>query len=497
MIAEIEDFSIKRLDEAASMAQAPAPRDNEIEFVEGPASGQPLSEAEERLHHNISQGLKPAEGAAAFRRALSANTSRLIVSTLDLNALKQQSQLSTADASGAGPGFERPDLDNDYAEPETDVERTLAGYWEDLLGVQQVGIDDSFFDLGGHSLIAVRLFAMIKKAYRTEFPISVLFEAPTIRTCAALIEAQIGPSENSTDAAASTAQAVPARRFTHIVPMHEGAAGDRKPFFLVAGMFGNVLNLRHLAHLLGADRPFYGLQARGLYGDQAPHTSIEEAARDYIAEMRQVQPTGPYMLGGFSGGGITAYEIRKQLEAAGETVLLLVLLDTPLPVRRPLKTIDRLHIQKHEILSGGIGYFGRWAINRVKWEISKRRGQDAGDASNEHAFHNAEIEAAFLQAVGQYKVDAWDGNIQLFRPPLVGHWTVSGGALVNSERAYVLSDNDWSQFTPQICVTEVPGDHDSMVLEPNVRVLAARMRDVIDQAETGAAKPDIHAIAAE
>ena len=78
-------------------------------------------------------------------------------------------------------------------------------------------------------------------------------------------------------------------------------------------MFGNVLNLRHLAQLVGSDRPFYGVQARGLYGDHQPHETFEEMAADYIAELRTVQPQGPYLLGGFSGGGITAYEMARQL----------------------------------------------------------------------------------------------------------------------------------------------------------------------------------------
>ena len=122
-----------------------------------------------------------------------------------------------------------------------------------------------------------------------------------------------------------------------------GASGT--PFFMVAGMFGNVLNLRHLAHLIGTERPFYGLQARGLYGEDQPHQSLGDAARDYIAEIRQVQPEGPYMIGGFSGGGITAYEMARQLKAAGEEVAALVLLDTPLPRRRPLSRQDRLKLQ--------------------------------------------------------------------------------------------------------------------------------------------------------
>ena len=475
---EITGFSIKRLEQSASLGRAPEPNANEVEFEHNDVA-QPLSAAEERLHHNINQGIRPDEGADAFARVMALGVSQITVSSLDLEALKAQSALDLASTS-ASAGFERPDLDSDYAAPETEIERTIAGMWQDLLGVTDVGIDDSFFDLGGHSLIAVRLFAQVKKAYRIDFPISVLFEAPTIRKISALIEAQIGPQDGADEAPAPKA---PDRRFTHVVPMHEGAAGQKQPFFLVAGMFGNVLNLRHLAHLLGSDRPFYGLQARGLYGDEEPHRSIVDAARDYIAELREVQPNGPYMLGGFSGGGITAYEMARQLEEAGETVSLVVLLDTPLPQRRALDLLDRLFIQGAELRRGGIFYPFRWITRRVAWEISKRRATEAPQ-SQDHQFHNAEIEAAFLEAVGKYTVQPWDGNLQLYRPPLVGHWTVSKGKQVNSERAYVLHDNDWSQFAPNLHVTEVPGDHDSMVLEPNVRVLAARMKEAIDAAES-------------
>ncbi|MGB7318944.1 MAG: SDR family NAD(P)-dependent oxidoreductase [Planktotalea sp.] len=476
--AEIDGFSIKRIEDRSSLAHGPAPHANELEFDESAAT-QPLSTAEERLHHNIAQGIRPDEGADAFARVMSLGVSQITISSLDLDALKAQGALDLVQSTGSA-GFERPDLDSDYAAPESEIERTLAGMWQDLLGVSDVGIDDSFFDLGGHSLIAVRLFAQIKKAYRLDFPISILFEAPTIRKISALIEAQIGPQSGVDDAPMPKA---PERRFTHIVPMHEGARGNKAPFFLVAGMFGNVLNLRHLAHLLGADRPFYGLQARGLYGDQEPHRSIEDAARDYIVELQEVQPHGPYMLGGFSGGGITAYEMARQLEAAGEQVDLVVLLDTPLPKRRALSTIDRLYIQGAELKRGGLLYPLRWIARRVAWEISKRRAPDLGQ-TQEHQFHNAEIEAAFLEAVAAYEVRPWHGNLQLYRPPLVGHWTVSGGKQINSERAYVLHDNDWTQHAPKVQVTEVPGDHDSMVLEPNVRVLAARMKAAIEAAET-------------
>ncbi|SMX32894.1 type I polyketide synthase [Maliponia aquimaris] len=474
VVVEISGFTIRKLDSADILKAAPRLTAAELELDEGGAT-QPLSAAEERLAHNLSQGILPSEGVEAFHRALALGATQVVVSSLDLDALTRQAAASVVEAA-SGQSFDRPQLDSDFVPPEGEIETRLAGFWADLLGVQNVGVCDSFFDLGGHSLIAVRLFAMIRKAFKVDFPISVLFEAPTIRACAALIEAEIGPVSGD-----APERKVPERRFTHLVPMHDGDGGPLRPFFLIAGMFGNVLNLRHLAHLLGADRPFYGLQARGLYGGAAPHDSIEEAARDYIAEMRQVQPQGPYMVGGFSGGGITAYEVARQLEIAGEEVSLVVMLDTPLPRRRPLSRRDRLIIQWHQAREKGVLYPLLWVRNRIAWEFARRR-QVAGTGT-EHAFHNAEIEAAFYRAIAGYRVRPWDGRVVLYRPPLSGKWTVSGGALVNSERTYVTHDNDWGTMVPGVEVHEVPGDHDSMVLEPNVRVLAALMRAAIEEAE--------------
>ncbi len=240
-------------------------------------------------------------------------------------------------------------------------------------------------------------------------------------------------------------------------------------------MFGNVLNLRHLAQLLGGDRPFYGLQARGLYGDAPPHTTIPDAAADYIAELRQVQPHGPYQLGGFSGGGLTAWEMARQLEAAGETVTLLVLLDTPLPMRPALTRADKALIKLAELQAKGPGYLVEWYRARQAWARRDRTVAPTGEA----AFHNAAIEAAFRAALPGYLMTPRAGATVLFRPPLDRHWRVTGGRWVSRAREYVFPDNDLTQFAPALQVVEVPGDHDSMVLEPNVRVLAARLRQIM------------------
>ncbi|NDU99469.1 type I polyketide synthase [Pseudoroseicyclus tamaricis] len=462
---EIEGFSMRRL---AGGFRFPAPVP---ETSAGPA---PLSPGEERLRHMLSQGIRPEEGAELFFRALGTGAPQIAVSSMPLPALIAAA--ARQEAPEASQAFARPSLESDFAAPETEVEKRLAAMWRELLGIEEVGVDDGFFDLGGHSLIAVRLFAQIRKAFAVDMAMSVLFEAPTIRGLSALIEAKTGPAPAE---AAEEEAPKPRRRFTHIVPMHEGEGGAKTPFFLVAGMFGNVLNLRHLAQLLGADRPFYGLQAKGLMGDDAPHETIGEAATAMIAEMRALQPRGPYMVGGFSGGGLTAYEIAQQLTAAGEEVSSLVLLDTPLPQRTPLTRRDRAMIQWLELKGQGPLYPVRWASRRVAWEFEKRRPRE----DNGQGFHNAAIEAAFLRAAAAWRPAPWEGPMALFRPALTGKWQVAPGRLVSHERAYVTEDNGWRPMVPRLEVFEVPGDHDSMVLEPNVRVLAARMARVVAAAE--------------
>ncbi|MGB8811618.1 MAG: polyketide synthase dehydratase domain-containing protein, partial [Paracoccaceae bacterium] len=471
---EIEGFTLHKL--TGALAQNTLdPRELEFDDTEG--STKPTSPAEDRLLHTLSQGILPTEGADAFRRAIATGQPQIIVSSLDLPSLIAQANATEA-ARPEGQTFARPDLDTAYVEPRNDIERTLTGFWQDLLGVGQVGVEDDFFALGGHSLIAVRLFAMVKKAYRVDFPISILFEAPTIARCAAMIEDRIGPQ----DADAPAKPATTTRRFTHLVAMHEREGGPKAPFFLVAGMFGNVLNLRHLAQLIGGDRPFYGLQARGLYGDAPPHTTLPQAAADYITELRQIQPQGPYLLGGFSGGGLTAWEMARQLEEAGDTVSLLVLLDTPLPLRPPLSRLDKAIIKLAELRSQGPSYLTHWARNRWAWEMQKRNPNQTPQATG--AFHNAAIEAAFRAALPIYALPLRKGATALFRPPLNRKWQVSNGHWVSAAKEYVFQDNDLTRFAPALQVIEVPGDHDSMVLEPNVRVMAQHLKSVIAAAES-------------
>ncbi len=492
VLAEVKELTIKKLSGEVDFSKDALPGNLEKDPVDT-SSGEfrQLSPSEMAFQHNLSQGILPAEGTKALFSILEKGTAtEVIVSSLELEGLIKEVDATAASLhkESTETKFSRPDLDNDYTAPRDDIEKTLVGFWEELLGVDQVGVEDSFFELGGHSLIAVRLFAKIQQVYSVDYPISILFEAPTIASCADLIRETVGDvgaaSSGSDDGAEKTDKSRKAR-YTHLVPMHSAKSSNATPFFLVAGMFGNVLNLRHLAQLIGSDRPFYGLQARGLFGDSEPHETFEEMAKDYIAEMLTVQSEGPFILGGFSGGGITAVEIAKQLKAMGHEVAEVILLDTPLPFNEPLSSVDRMSIHLQNVRKKGAGYFTEWAKNRYQWELQKfrKRFREADEGKEVHDFQSERMEMAFYRALGRYDLQPLNIHATLFRPRLDIHYRLSGSRVTNADRQVIYEDNGWPPYVNDLDVYEVPGNHDSMVLEPNVRVLAVKLRQCIEAAD--------------
>jgi thioesterase domain-containing protein len=245
------------------------------------------------------------------------------------------------------------------------------------------------------------------------------------------------------------------------------------------------MNLRHLAHLIGTDRPCYGLQARGLYGDTAPHETFEEMARDYLKEIRTVQPGGPYLLGGFSGGGIAAYEIARQLLAEGEEVSHLVMLDTPLPTQPPLTATDKVAIRLQDLKQQRASLLLSWARDKLVHRQAQRERtlrMNAQTTGESHDFHSQVIEAAFYRALSRYQVQPLPLEVSLFRPRQHPVYHLPDGRMLDEARQIVLSDNGWGPLVRKIDVLEVPGNHDSMVLEPNVRVLASALGRSLDKA---------------
>ncbi|MEH1780418.1 MAG: amino acid adenylation domain-containing protein [Nostoc sp.] len=209
------------------------------------------------------------------------------------------------------PELDRQMLDK-FVAPRNPIEKTLALIWAEVLKVEQVGIHNNFFELGGHSLLAVRLMSRIQQQFRKNLPLTTLFQNGTVEQLATVLRQEtISQTESP------------------LIPIQP--TGSKSPFFCVHPIGGNVLCYADLACNLGSEQPVYGLQALGLNEKEEPLKSIEDMATAYIEAIQAIQPTGPYYLGGWSMGGIIAFEMAQQLLAKGYEVALLALIDSYIP----------------------------------------------------------------------------------------------------------------------------------------------------------------------
>jgi len=222
-----------------------------------------------------------------------------------------------------------------YVVPRDAVELTLVQIWEDLLNVRPIGVTDRFFDVGGHSLLALRLLVEVERRLGRKVPLPALFEEPTIEHLAKVVR--------------RNDEAWPL-----MVTLRAGA--PRRKLFLVHPGGGTLLNYVHLLRHLSADIPVHGIQARGLDGLSEPHPTLAAMAADYIDEIRRVQPEGPYLLAGHSLGGVIAFEMARQL---GNDVAFLGLFDSPVPSHGPHAIEDerREDALRLATMAEGIGRF--------------------------------------------------------------------------------------------------------------------------------------------
>ncbi|HVR06849.1 MAG TPA: beta-ketoacyl synthase N-terminal-like domain-containing protein [Thermoanaerobaculia bacterium] len=211
-------------------------------------------------------------------------------------------------ATGTTSGKPRPDLPYPYRAPADERERAIADLWREVLGVAGAGADDDFFDLGGHSVLALHLASTFEERFGKPLPLAALSGRVTVRSLAGLLP-----------------QAAPRRAKLRVTIE---PAGTRLPFWCVHPIGGTTLSYRRLARLLRADRPFIAVQAAGLDGEEAPCGDVEAMAARYLDEVVAGQPQGPYVLGGWSFGGMVAFEMSRQLLARGARVSRLVLIDT-------------------------------------------------------------------------------------------------------------------------------------------------------------------------
>jgi acyl transferase domain-containing protein/thioesterase domain-containing protein len=418
-------------------------------------------------------GMTPAEGIEALDRMLAVPVAPQIVAcTVDLETwlerLAADARSPGTDRRGAGAGgprFARPPVGATFVAPRDPVERELAVLWQELLGVSEVGIHDDFFELGGQSLIAVRMFHRIGKKYGVELPLATLFEAPTIAHAAAVVRSRVGVSEE-----APPVEATPPTAASALVTIQPG--GGSTPFFCVHGAGGNVLNFRDLARAMDVAQPFYGLQAQGVDGLASPHETIEDMAASYLAEVRALQPEGPYLLGGYSGGGLVAFEMARLLTEAGQDVKLLALLDTFAP-DKPVRAVT-MRMRAARLREEGLAYVAEFARGRIgalqqhrmlrAIEKPRARGQPVP-----LALRDFYVSRSFEKAALRFRPKTWSGRATLFRASRPAYVHRDGGPFYGWER-HILGGVE---------VVEVPGDHATFVLGANAGVVARALSEAI------------------
>jgi len=360
------------------------------------------------------------------------------------------------------PGRSHSEPGRTFVAPLDTLELRLTSLWEEVLSIRPIGVTDNFFELGGHSLAAVRLFALIEKRLGKKVPLATVFQGATVEHLANILR--------------QDAEAVPGSSLVAIQP-----SGNRRPFFLIHPAGGHVFPYVHLAHNLGSDQPCYGLQARGLEEGQEPHTRIEDMAAYYINAMRTVQNEGPYLLGGWSMGGVVAFEMAQQLHVQGQRVALLALLDARIPTADEEGADEDFEAR---LLIDFVRYFGlsldpRDALARLpKQELLERVLQHAksaglmpADIEVSQAQPFIELCKADFRATRNYELHHYPGRITLFR---------AGQEFAGSSSDPTLGWSKWA--TGGVDVHVVPGNHATMVYKPHVEVLVEKLRACLNQA---------------
>ncbi|WP_420644938.1 non-ribosomal peptide synthetase [Candidatus Leptofilum sp.] len=238
--------------------------------------------------------------------------------------------------------------------PNSETEKELVQVWQKVLGVNLLGVHQNFFELGGHSLLAIKLFAHIEKRFDVRLPIGTIFQLPTVAQLAERIDQDEKPETLQT-----------------LVAMQP--KGEAQPLFFVHGGAGHIFLFDKLAAQFSPNRPFYAFQPNDWEGRHLNPPEIATMAADYLAEMRYVQPTGPYVIGGFCFGGSIVMEMARQLEAMGETVHEVLLIEPGPPALHNAPSFTAYEAPISQMLSANdtLSYSLRARLGRLKWAMKR------------------------------------------------------------------------------------------------------------------------------
>ncbi|WP_421943902.1 amino acid adenylation domain-containing protein [Pedobacter sp.] len=346
--------------------------------------------------------------------------------------------------------------ENVYIAPRNENETIITKIWEESLGINKVSVRDDFFEIGGHSMIAIKVMIEIEKRTGKRLPLSTLFERPTIEKIALLISGELKENE-----------------WKALVTIK--SRGNKTPVYLVHGGGMNVLVFKSMSQFLDAEQPVYAFQALGLSGDTQLFYTIEEIAKKYLEELLTQNPDGPYQLAGYSLGGKIAFEMVKQLLSMGREVKMLGIFDTyiPMPEEGVQKVVSKLvrQFKKIPFMAGRIltapAETLKYQATIAKAKISNKNESEI--SADEIFTYNPEMIRAYDIAYNNYKMEPINIPIELFRV---------------KKRIYFLDDPiylGWKRYSfKSVNIHDIPGDHKTFLFPPNDVELAQKLQKVID-----------------
>lgn len=325
----------------------------------------------------------------------------------------------------------------------------LAQIWGRLLQISNVGPDDNFFDLGGDSALAIQLFAEIGDTFGQLLPPVMIYHVPTVALLAALLEQ---PS---------------ALKLSPLILLKDGS--HTSPLFLTSGLGGGPAEFSQLVKFVNSPHPIYGLQPKGIEGFDEPCDRIEEMADFYLHAVCHLQPRGPYLLAGYSLGGLVSLEMARSLHASGEKVALLLMLDSypdisALPPSKRLRLLTQRTKRR-------VRNFGR----APKPEI-RLGGLPDRDAISTFAPAFDRVRDAAYLALRRYRPIPYPGSVKFVRAADVTEFPADPAAI-------------WSNLVDDIEVHTIPGDHLGM-LTTHYEKLASVLNGLLGTAGSQAS-PDL------